>query len=587
MTDSKPKEIIQAEKLIEDGRTEEALEIIRDYQQTAWGYFFRIESDKALEIALQSKEIMEKIGEDVDIGNNSYLIGHIYLLKFNLKEALKYGIQSLEIRKKFSNHADLGASYSLMGLINRWLINYPEAIKFCQKSLSFKEISPRIKLDNLNAIANMLVWTGEVSRGLKYSEEGILLAEELELPNVSAGLLYNRGFFFLFMGNFKKAEEDLLKSLKYTDPPELILLKAMVIQILITAYIEQNSMSQAEKYLKELKEIMDHNKNNSFIAKLYSVAKGLTLYLSSRTRDRAKAENLFKQVVDDGPTDLYVYIYALYCLIFIYVEELRISDDFEIIEEINPLISDLYRQAEQIQSTLFQIEAKVFQAKIELIKKKVDAAKILLSEAQHLAEMTGNQYFAQIISNEHDRLLELQQNQDLEGVIKNPKPEGIRLGSFRSIVNLTQRKNLNESSEMIPEIPVLLLIIAEGGVLLFSYPFTDEWKYDTEIFGSFLSAFTSFSDEFFSKGLDRVKFGEDTLLMQSVDSYSIGYLYKGQSYPAKQKLNTFIHQIKEKSSIWQILENYKKTSQVLEVRNVPQLNSIIEDVFLKSERVTL
>jgi len=579
LIDPKPKEIIQAENLIKDGKEEEALEILRKYQQTAWDYFFRIESDKALEIALLSKDLIEKIGEEVDIGNNSYLIGHIYVQKFNLIEASKYGIKSLEIRKNLCNNTDLAASYYLMGSINRNLLNYTEAIKFCQKSLSYNEISPRNKLNNLNALANMFVWIGDLSRALKYTEEGLLLAEELKLPNYSAQLLHSRGFIFTLMGNFNSAEEDLIESLKYADPPELVFLKAMIIQILITVYVEQNSMSQAENYLNKLKEIMDQNKKNSFIAKLYSVAKGLTLYLSSRTRDRAEAENLFKQVVDDGPADLYVYIYALYCLIFMYVEELRISDDFEIIEEIHPLISDLYRQAERIQSTLFQIEAKIFQAKIELIKKNVNESKLLLSEAQHLAEMTDNQYFAQIISDEHDRLLELQQNQDLEGVISNPKPERIKLGSFRSIVNLTKRENSNDSSELIPEIPVLLLIIGEGGVLIFSYPFTDEWKHDTEIFGSFLSAFTSFSDEFFSKGLDRAKFGEDTLLMQSVGNYSIGYLYKGQSYPAKQKLTTFTKEIQDNTSIWQNFEKFVKTSQVAQVKDLPQIKNLINDIF--------
>lgn len=580
MTDSKPKEIIQVENLIIEGKTAEALEIVRKYQQTAWGYFFRNESDKALDIALQSKELMEKIGEEVDLGNNSYIIGHIYVQKGNFKEALKYGFKSLEIRKKLGNNTDLGASYYLIGMINRWLWNYPEAIEFCQKSLSFDEISPRIKLNNLGALANMFAWKGDFPQGLKLTEEGLLLAEELKLLNQYASLLYNRGFIFLFMGNFKKAEEDLLKGLKYTDAPELIFLKAMIIQALVEAYIEQNSMSQAEKYLNKLKEITDRNKNNSYIASLYSVAKGLTLYLSSRTRDRAEAENLFKQVVDDGPANLYVYIYALYCLIFMYVEEFRISDDFEIIKEINPLISDLYRQAERIQSTLFQIEGKVFQAKIELIKKNVDEAKILLLEAQRLAEMTDNQYFAQIISNEHDRLLELQDNQEKLESLQKTKQERIKLMSLKGRLSITQREDSNDTLEIISEIPVLLLIIGEGGVLIFSYPFTDDWKHDTEIFSSFLSAFTTFSDEFFSKGLDRVKFGDDTLLMHSVESYSIGYLFKGQSYPAKQKLIRFIEEIQLNSSIWQNLEIFFKTSQLADVKDLPQIESLIKNTFL-------
>ncbi len=40
MVDPKPNEIVQAEQLMNEGKTEEALEIVRKFQQTAWSYFF-------------------------------------------------------------------------------------------------------------------------------------------------------------------------------------------------------------------------------------------------------------------------------------------------------------------------------------------------------------------------------------------------------------------------------------------------------------------------------------------------------------------------------------------------------------------
>ena len=41
MTDRKPKELIQAEGLISEGKTQEALEVIRKFRQTGWTYFFQ------------------------------------------------------------------------------------------------------------------------------------------------------------------------------------------------------------------------------------------------------------------------------------------------------------------------------------------------------------------------------------------------------------------------------------------------------------------------------------------------------------------------------------------------------------------
>ncbi len=103
------------------------------------------------------------------------------------------------------------------------------------------------------------------------------------------------------------------------------------------------------------------------------------------------------------------------------------------------------------------------------------------------------------------------------------------LSIIRLVISL---KNL--PTELLDEISVPLLIVLEGGVLVFSYPFTDEWKHDNELFGSFLSAFTSFSDEYFSEGLDLAKFGQYTVFMKSIANFSVCYLFKGQTYLAQQ-----------------------------------------------------
>ena len=103
MAELKSKEIIQAEELISKGKTEEALEIVRKFQQTAWFHFSRIESDKALEIAMQSKELLEKIGKEIDLANNSYLIGHIYLQKGDFKNSLEFGYACVELQEKINN----------------------------------------------------------------------------------------------------------------------------------------------------------------------------------------------------------------------------------------------------------------------------------------------------------------------------------------------------------------------------------------------------------------------------------------------------------------------------------------------------
>ncbi|GAH14891.1 unnamed protein product, partial [marine sediment metagenome] len=99
--------------------------------------------------------------------------------------------------------------------------------------------------------------------------------------------------------------------------------------------------------------------------------------------------------------------------------------------------------------------------------------------------------------------------------------ERLKLASVDDVIDRMQGKLAIEPLEPIEEQPVVLLILVEGNILLLSYPFSEKWKQDDNLLGSFLSAFSTFRDEFISQGLDRAKFGEETLLLQSIDSFLI------------------------------------------------------------------
>ena len=56
------------------------------------------------------------------------------------------------------------------------------------------------------------------------------------------------------------------------------------------------------------------------------------------------------------------------------------------------------------------------------------------------------------------------------------------------------------------EIPVLLAIMKKEGITIFSYPFHEEWTFDSQLFSGFLTAFNTFSGEIFAASLDRANF---------------------------------------------------------------------------------
>ncbi len=132
------------------------------------------------------------------------------------------------------------------------------------------------------------------------------------------------------------------------------------------------------------------------------------------------------------------------------------------------------------------------------------------------------------------------------------------------------------------EEPLLLSIITEGGVVIFTYPFSEGWKRDNELFGSFLTAFSSFSDEYFSEGLDRAKFGKYTILINSIKKFIVCFLFTGQSYQAKQKLARFVNHLRDDITIQNALDKFQETSQVIELHKFPFLKSLINEVFINN-----
>jgi hypothetical protein len=88
----------------------------------------------------------------------------------------------------------------------------------------------------------------------------------------------------------------------------------------------------------------------------------------------------------------------------------------------------------------------------------------------------------------------------------------------------------------------------------------------------------TFSSEIFSKSIDRIRIGENTILINPVELFLARYVIKGQSYPALRKLTRFTEAIRKNTEIWQTLEKSAKTSKMLELKKPPLLKTVIDEI---------
>ncbi|MDX1799234.1 MAG: hypothetical protein R3255_11345, partial [Candidatus Lokiarchaeia archaeon] len=263
--------------------------------------------------------------------------------------------------------------------------------------------------------------------------------------------------------------------------------------------------------------------------------------------------------------------------------EYRIENNIEVLNELNYYISSLLDIAEKQHSYLVFCEAFILRAKVALISFNMKTARRYLTQAQKIAESYGMKRLSMKISYEHDELLrqtKMWENLKTSGVSQSERLE--LAGLNEQMENMVKRRRI-EVPEISKEDPVMLLILTEGGNLLFSKKFIKDFSFEDDILGGFLTAINYFISEVFSEGLDRAVFGQYTLLMLPIKSFLICYIFKGHSYFAYHKVKNFLDSIQNDSFIWQSLQKFFQQSKSIQVESIPSLESLITEIFLEKE----
>ncbi|MFX1480086.1 MAG: tetratricopeptide repeat protein [Promethearchaeota archaeon] len=351
-----------------------------------------------------------------------------------------------------------------------------------------------------------------------------------------------------------------------------------VLKALIEIYLSKGDIEKAKVYFEKF-----HDNRELLEIKRF---KFLDIYLNAlilksslRARDRIKAEDLLKEFALNNTIPSEQRIYGIINLCDIYLTELKITNDPEIIDEIQPYIQELLDIASRQNLYVFLAEAYFLQAKLLLLTSDIKKAKKFLIQAETIAETYDFKRLAMNISKEHDKLLKQ------EKIWENLKAEP-SLSELLEFVGLSEqieymlKKRMIETSKISEEKPVSIFIITKGGTSLFSHSFIENKSIESHLFSGFLTTIDYFIREMFSEGLDRAVFREHTLLMKSNPPFFISYIFKGDSYHAFQKLNYFSDQIQKEDAIWQNLIKSFKINQSIHLKDIPSLETLITETFI-------
>jgi len=614
------KELEQTIKLYNEGKLEEALQLITNFEKLGdlnpedYHYYRFIKGfiffnmgrvQESLSITEQDYQESTNLNKPLFLCDSIFLKWCTLLLLGKAPElwedVVHYEklLNSASQENPFELKLREGFLFFMKGYFYFWERKYDKAIEDHKKSLTiFKEYDIGLTLVNFNlsVLGSSYTAKGELDLALKYHNKGLDLYKGSSiLSNMGkAGDYYTIGTIYFQKGELDQAieyEEKSLKIFEQYTPGLSIFWVAINYDGLIRAFLYKNSLEEAQEHLDRFSHYLEKNKISEKPT-WYRLSKARTLRSSSRIRDRAETEKILKELIEvhkiakskvnRGLSEEFSEVLIELC--DFYLEELRSTNDLKIIDDIQPLILRLLKESERTNSYTLQAQTYLLHGKISLLLMNMGDARRYITQAQHIAEDHSLQLLAREISMEHDKLLE--QLDKWEDLNKSNAPisERMALASLDESLELMQRKRAINKSELIDEKPILLLILAGGGILLFSYSFSDEVKVDDELFGGFLSAITSFSNEVFSEGLDRAKFGQYTVLMNNVGDFSFCYVLKGQTYLAKKKLSNFTENFQKNTSMMQTLNKFEKTSQVIEVKDFPFLEGFIKEIFTNKKK---
>ena len=528
-----------------------------------------------------------------ELENNDYLTPEVTLFckmaKADLFRLMGKFMESIEICEvlypEFQQKGDLISlfdvllleAYSYMIMAN---VNKSESLVKRAKNL-FNVIKDKYSID-LSGRESILLriksgnhyFKGEIQKCLDLNKKAYELAKKTGDKGLISASLGNISSAYIQMRKLNKALEYAKAAVelnyKNTLPNSLV--------TLIEVYVNRGEIKEAEKSLDIFRDYIEERDTANDKSR-YIFSKALILKSSLRSRNRVKSEELFMSLAQDDSCLAEYRIDALINLCDLYISELEITNDLEILDEIQPFIQKLINIAQNQSLYLPLAETYLLQAKLSTLTSDIKRAQELFTQAQKLADLYGLERVAMKISSEHDKLL--RQINIWKGETEISLSDRLDLASLKEQIEFMSRKRILEVPKQKDEDSILFLILTEGGNPIFSHWFVKENTLEDHLFGGFISTINAFIKEAFSERLDRASFGQYTLLMKSITPFLICYIFKGDSYYALQRVNLFIEKIVKKKEVWQTLESFYLSNRIVQNDDIPSLEPLLIKLFLE------
>ncbi len=253
-------------------------------------------------------------------------------------------------------------------------------------------------------------YRGNLALCFKDANEALMIAKQYGHKRGISNGLFSLGFYYYLSGDLDEARAQIDHGIRViednlNDAGDFASL-AFQLESATRLSIEKEDLERAKKYFMRLEEIRELKPTDIFISPIYKITKSYLLKSSMRSRDRALAEDLLREIIEEDSTIHLLKLRALFVLCELLLVELRISNDINIIGEIKHLLEKLIDMAQISGLYYYLIDAYILHGKLALIMFDLESSQRYLTQARRRAERHGYIVLAEEITGLHEAMME-------------------------------------------------------------------------------------------------------------------------------------------------------------------------------------
>ncbi|MFX1261451.1 MAG: tetratricopeptide repeat protein, partial [Promethearchaeota archaeon] len=203
------------------------------------------------------------------------------------------------------------------------------------------------------------------------------------------------------------------------------------ILFIVQVLIDKGRVEEAQHYVEDLRHIMQ-GERDVLDNQIYQTSLAIVLKSSAVARNKALAKEYLTGVVEGELRDNEIAILAYLLLCDLLVEDLKLSGDRGLLDELKWRLASLMDTAIEQGSASLQAEALILQSKVTLLEFDTEMSDKLLTQAHVLAKKRGLDRLVGRVESEHKMLLD---EMSLWKELEDEKP---------ALSEMTERLRINE-----------------------------------------------------------------------------------------------------------------------------------------------